>query len=161
MLSDRARRRTNQRKFISSKILIKKTGGKSATTKAIRKTKIIQAERMMAREEICAKKTALVSRLEDAPTKSHANVKIELDKYWIDGQAILDAEEQFAAIYPFLIAGIDYTPEDLLGHEYWANLNALARRTAIICLKHLAELGDVPLVDVSAVHNRAVLFQAV
>jgi hypothetical protein len=117
--------------------------------------------RLLTREEICARKTALVNRLEDAQTESHPVVRIELDKHKIDRQAILDAEKQIAEIYPLLIEGIDYTPEDLLGHEYWASLNSLKKRIAIICLKYLAELGDVPMVDVAAARNGAILFQAV
>lgn len=55
----------------------------------------------------------------------------------------------FTEIHPFLLEHTEYLPQDLIGEPLWADLTGIAQRKAIFCLKHLARMDDVPLVDVS------------
>jgi hypothetical protein len=74
---------------------------------------------------------------------------ILLDKYIVEADFLDEIESQFIDIYPALLEDVDYTPAELVGEIYWANLTDAGKRLAILSLKHLATEGDVPLVDVT------------
>ena len=70
-------------------------------------------------------------------------------KYIVETVFLEAVESQFIDIYPALLEEVDYTPEELVGEMFWADLNDVERRLAILCLKHLATEPDVPLCDVT------------
>jgi hypothetical protein len=72
-----------------------------------------------------------------------------LDKYTVEGHFLDDVEGQLIDIYPSLLEEADYSPAEIVGETFWANLTNLGQRIAILCLKHLATEPDVPLVDVT------------
>ena len=76
---------------------------------------------------------------------------ILLDKYTVEADFFDEVESQFCEIYPSLLDDVDYTPAELVGELFWANLTDLGKRVAILCLKHLATEPDVPLVDLTCV----------
>ena len=76
---------------------------------------------------------------------------IVLDKYTVEEDFFDAVEEQFSEIYSSLLDDVDYTPAEVVGELFWANLTDLGKRVAILCLKHLATEPDVPLVDLTCV----------
>lgn len=84
-----------------------------------------------------------------------------LDKFMVDTEFFDLVESEFQDIYPFLLAEVDYTPAELIGEPFWADMSALAQRQAIHCLQHLATLDDVPLCDVSCPCCGTTTFQIV
>jgi hypothetical protein len=72
-----------------------------------------------------------------------------LDKYTVEAHFLHDVEGQLFDIYPSLLEEVDYSPAEIVGETFWANLTNLGQRIALLCLKHLATEPDVPLVDVT------------
>lgn len=82
------------------------------------------------------------------PEDKQVGFMILLGKFTVKTAFFGDVEWQFSEIYPSLLEATDYTAQDLCGEEFWDRLDPGGRRHAILCLKHLAQLG-VPLIDVS------------
>ena len=78
-----------------------------------------------------------------------SDVMILLNKVKVETEFFELVEFEFSEIYPFLLEHAEYSPQDLIGEPLWNDLTGLAQRQAIFCLKHLASLPDVPLVDVT------------
>ncbi len=76
-------------------------------------------------------------------------VMIVLDKFKVETEFFELVELEFGEIYPFLLEDAEYSPQDLVGEPLWNDLTSLAQRQAISCLKHLATMPGVPLIDVS------------
>lgn len=76
-------------------------------------------------------------------------VMILLDKFKVETEFFELVEFEFSEIYPFLLEDAEYSPQDLIGEPLWHDLTGLAQRQAISCLKHLATMPGVPLIDVS------------
>jgi hypothetical protein len=74
---------------------------------------------------------------------------IVLDKFKVETEFFELVELEFGEIYPFLLEDAEYSPQDLVGEPLWNDLTSLAQRQAISCLKHLATMPGVPLIDVS------------
>jgi hypothetical protein len=76
-------------------------------------------------------------------------VMIVLNKFKVETEFFELVESEFSEIYPFLLEDAEYSPQDLVGEPLWNDLTSLAQRQAISCLKHLATMPGVPLIDVS------------
>jgi len=72
---------------------------------------------------------------------------IVLDKFAVDTMLFELVEEKFNDILPWLLEAVEYTPEELIGYEWWTELTTLSKRQAHLCLKHLATLPDTRLSD--------------
>ena len=70
-------------------------------------------------------------------------------------------EFAFNEIYPYLLDNVEYTPQDLIGEPLWADWTDIAQRQAIFSLKHLAQMDDVPLIDISCPACGASVFEIV
>jgi hypothetical protein len=82
-----------------------------------------------------------------------------LDKYLVQTGFFEAVENNFCAIYPHLLPDADYTPRDLYGDARWCALPEHEQRLVVICLRHLASIDDVPLVEVSFAQRGAILFR--
>lgn len=60
-----------------------------------------------------------------------------LDKYWVGEWFLEMVESRFKSMLPYLIPQGDYTWRDLLGEEFFSDLN-LPTHLASVCLRHLA-----------------------
>lgn len=74
---------------------------------------------------------------------------ILLNKYVVEADFLEEVEGQFHDIYPALLDDVDYTPAEIVGEIYWANLTNVGQRLAVLCLKELATDPEVPLIDVT------------
>ncbi len=74
---------------------------------------------------------------------------ILLGKYIVEADFLDEAETQFWEIYPSLLDDVAYSPAEMVGELFWANLTDLGQRLVTLCLKHLATEPDVPLVDLT------------
>lgn len=88
-----------------------------------------------------------------APAANDADQEAEsvsiLDKYVVPAELLDLVERQFCDIYPALLNDTTYTPMEIIGEVFWANLSNVGKRLSILCLKHLATEPDVPLVDLT------------
>ena len=74
---------------------------------------------------------------------------VVLDKYAVDSMLFELVEEKFNDILPCLLEGVDYTPEELIGYEWWTELTNLSQRQAHFCLKHMATMPGTRLTDMA------------
>lgn len=74
---------------------------------------------------------------------------ILLNKFKVEAAYFDLVEANFSDIHSFLLERVDYTAEDLVGAELWADLTGFARRHAHLCLKHMATLPFSRLTDMS------------
>ncbi len=74
-----------------------------------------------------------------------------LNKFAVDAMLLETVQCNFNEILPSLMAGVQYTAEDLVGAELWADWSPLGQRQAHLCLKHLATLPGARLVDMADV----------
>lgn len=86
---------------------------------------------------------------------------ILLDKFSVETELFDIVESLFMDIYPSTLEGIEYSPQDLCGEEFWADMTSVGKRQTVLCLKHLATLPDVPLCDVSCSTCGTTSFQTV
>ena len=96
----------------------------------------------------------------EAPQLSD-NTIILLGKFTVEADYFDIVESNFNDIHPFLLGGVNYTAEDLVGAELWADLTGFTQRHAHLCLKHIASLPGSRLTDMSSVHCGATSFQIV
>ena len=82
-----------------------------------------------------------------------------LDRYLVQTGFFEAVESNFCAIYPHLLPDADYTPQDLYGDARWCALPEHEQRLVVICLRHLASIDDVPLVEVSYARSGPILFR--
>ena len=82
-----------------------------------------------------------------------------VDKYLVQAGLFEAVEEQFCEIYPHLLPEVDYVPQDLYGDARWCALTEHEQRLVVICLRHLASIDDVPLVEASYAQRGPVLFR--
>lgn len=80
--------------------------------------------------------------------------KFKIERFFFDS-----VECQFWDIFHALLGGVAYSAQDLCGDEFWLKLSPYARRQATHCLKHLAELPDVPLFGFSCPDRGYTVFQ--
>lgn len=73
-------------------------------------------------------------------SNSTDDTMIVLGKFKVHTGLFETVQSSVDAIYPCLIAGVDYTPVDLIGEPLWDDLTGIAQRQAIHCLQHLATL---------------------
>ena len=90
------------------------------------------------------------TRLSDkaAQTNEH-EFKIVLEKYKIETGYVDLIESVFMDIYPVLMEDVAYTAEELCGEELWADLTRSAQRQATLCLRHMAQRDDHPLIEMA------------
>jgi hypothetical protein len=81
--------------------------------------------------------------------EQEAELVILLDKYIVEADFLDEVAGQFYEIYPSLLDDVDYSPAEIVGELFWANLTDLGQRIALLCLKHLATEPEVPLVDLT------------
>jgi hypothetical protein len=74
-----------------------------------------------------------------------------LNKFKVDSMLLETVQCNFEDILPSLMAGVEYTAEDLVGAELWADWTLLGQRLAYLCLKHLSTLPGARLVDMAVV----------
>ena len=70
---------------------------------------------------------------------------ILLDKFLVDASILESVESQLKKMYPYLLPANDYTWQELLGEDFWADMPDLPIHLAGICLKHLAEQPSAQL----------------
>ncbi len=78
-----------------------------------------------------------------------------LQKFKVDSMLVATVRYKFNEILPSLMAGVQYTAEDLVGAELWADWTPLEQRHAHICLKHLATLPGARLASGSGTNGAA------
>lgn len=86
---------------------------------------------------------------------------ILLGKFKVETEYFEIIESRFSDIAPFLLEDVDYTAQDLIGEDLWSELAGFGQRHAVLCLKHMATLPDVPLCDVSCPDCGTTSFQIV
>ena len=86
---------------------------------------------------------------------------ILLGKFSIETEFFDIVESLFMDIYPSMLEDVEYSPEDLCGEEFWVDMTSLGKRQAVLCLKHMATLPDVPLCEVSCPDCGTTSFQVV
>lgn len=86
---------------------------------------------------------------------------ILLNKFKVDKLYFEIVESNFNEIYPFLLRGVEYTAEDLIGAELWTGLTRFGQRHAHLCLKHLTTLPGACLTDMSFSAHDKMGFQIV
>lgn len=74
-----------------------------------------------------------------------------LNKFAMDSMLLATVQCNFNEILPSLLAGVEYSAEDLVGAELWADWTPLGQRQAHLCLKHLATLPGARLADMAVV----------
>ncbi|NMM15468.1 MAG: hypothetical protein HHJ17_18270 [Rhodoferax sp.] len=74
---------------------------------------------------------------------------ILLNKFKVETAYFDLVESNFRDIQPFLLEGVDYTAEDLVGAKLWGDLTGFAQRHAHLCLKHMATFPFSRLTDMS------------
>lgn len=74
---------------------------------------------------------------------------VVLDKFAVDTMLFEYVQDKFNEILPFLLVGVEYTDEDLMGAAPWTELTFFAQRQAHLCLKHLATMPDTRLTDMA------------
>ncbi len=74
-----------------------------------------------------------------------------LNKFKVDSMLLQNVQSNFEDILPSLMAGVEYSTEDIVGAELWADWTLLGQRHAHLCLKHLATLPGARLADMAAV----------
>jgi hypothetical protein len=78
-----------------------------------------------------------------------------LNKFAVDSTMLETVQCNFNEILPSLMEGVEYTAEDLVGDELWADLTNLGQRHAHLCLKHLATLPGARLAALSGTNGAA------
>ena len=84
---------------------------------------------------------------------------VVLDKYAVDSMLFELVEEKFNDILPCLLEGVEYTPEELIGYEWWTELTNLSQRQAHLCLKHMATMPGTRLTDMASVKTSKTTFR--
>jgi hypothetical protein len=74
-----------------------------------------------------------------------------LNKFAVDAMLLEIVQRNLEDILPSLLAGVEYSAEELVGAELWADWTPLGQRHAHLCLKHLATLPGARLVDMAVV----------
>lgn len=69
-----------------------------------------------------------------------------LNKFKIDTWLVESVQAHFDEILPYLLQGSEYTWQELLGEDFFADVT-MPRHLAMLCLKHLATLPDAALID--------------
>jgi hypothetical protein len=87
--------------------------------------------------------------------------KIVLDKFKVESEYFDFIESVFMDIYPVLMQDIAYTAEELCGEDLWADLTVSAQRQATLCLRHMAQQDDHPLIEVACECCGGTAFQVV
>lgn len=87
------------------------------------------------------------------------NTMILLDKFKVEADYFDIVKANFNDIHPFLLEGVDYSAEDLVGAELWTDLTGFAQRHAHLCLKHMATLPGAHLIDMSGMEIGKTDFQ--
>lgn len=95
----------------------------------------------------------------DTADMDHADHAVLLGKFTVPSMTLETVQYHFNDIYPSLIAGVEYTAEDLVGAELWADWTPLGQRQAHQCLKHLATLPGARLTDMAVVEYGKTGFQ--
>jgi hypothetical protein len=126
--------------------------------------------------DITNKETKMKSLAVAASNNSKANNRIEvqskdpmpadevmivLNKFKVETDFFELVESEFSEIYPYLLEGVEYSAQDLVGEPLWNDLIFLAQRQAIYCLKHLATMPGAHLVDLSYSEYSTTTFQIV
>ena len=88
-------------------------------------------------------------------------VMIVLNKFKVETDFFELVESEFSEIYPYLLEGVEYSAQDLVGEPLWNDFIFLAQRQAIYCLKHLATMPGAHLVDLSYSEYSTTTFQIV
>lgn len=70
-------------------------------------------------------------------------------KFLVDSNLLYLVTVSFSEILPCLLEDHDYTSEELIGAEFWANMPSIERRKAHLCLKHIATMPGTRLIDVA------------
>jgi len=97
-----------------------------------------------------ANKARMVQEMAVAPIEDKdTELVFLLGKYTVEAHFLADIDRKFCEIYSSLVDDVSYTPAEIVGEMFWANLTAMGKRLAILCLKHLATGPDVPLVDLN------------
>lgn len=84
---------------------------------------------------------------------------IVLKKFAVDKMIFDSVLDSFNDIRPCLLEGIEYTAEDLIGFELWADWTYFAQRLAYLSLKHIAALPDSGLIDMASEDSSKITFQ--
>jgi hypothetical protein len=84
---------------------------------------------------------------------------VVLEKYAVDSMLFELVEEKFNDILPRLLEGVEYTPEELIGYEWWTELTILSQRQAHLCLKHMATMPDSRLIDMAIESSNKTTFR--
>ncbi len=129
----------------------------------------------MSKEEIVRGKNALVEKLEIAHAEASEAAAFQARKmaYCLTNSMVLSGkyrvrkstyeitEYQFNDIHPTLMKDIDYGPAELVGFDYWGKLSNVEKHIAILCLKDLAKLNCVPMVETSCSKCEGISFQVI
>ena len=70
-----------------------------------------------------------------------------LGKYQVTPMLYHLVAHQLESIHINLIDGVEYTPSDLIGDEYWSRFGASGKREMELCLKHFAANPEAKLLD--------------
>ena len=74
---------------------------------------------------------------------------VVLDKFAVDTNLLYIVTANYNEILPCLLEGREYTAEELMGAEFWADMPSFAQRQAHLCLKHMARMPGTRLVDMA------------
>jgi hypothetical protein len=123
--------------------IVKQHGGSKPATKSAKKTRQVSH---VSSDKGGAKNLNPIPESDDI---QYLVFTIVRDKFLVETDFFDSIELQFNEIYPALMEEVDYSPQDLCGDAFWADLSDLGQRLAVHCLQHLATLPDVPLLDMS------------
>ena len=84
-----------------------------------------------------------------------------LGKFKVDSMLLETVQTNLDDILPSLMAGVEYSAEDLVGAELWADWTRIGQRHAHLFLKHLATLSGARLTDMASVGCGKTGFQIV
>jgi hypothetical protein len=139
---------TKQAKTVSITKAVQTNKTDTETIKQVDLTKGLTAAKsgksQVANKPLTAMETSAVN-VEEQDTE----LVILLDKYTVEAHFLNDVEGQLLDIYSSLLDDVAYSPAEIVGEMFWANLSSMGQRLAILCLKHLAAEPNVPLADVT------------
>ena len=87
--------------------------------------------------------------------------KVVLEKFRVETGYFELVESAFMDIYPALLEDVAYTAEEICGEELWADLTASAQRQATLCLRHMAQQDDHPLIEMPCESCGGTTFQVI
>jgi hypothetical protein len=88
-----------------------------------------------------------------------AETMVFLGKYSVHPQFFETIEWRVTDILPHLLAGVAYTPSELVGEDLWSDITSLGQRQATLCLRHMARMPGATLREVAHSGSDLTMFE--